>query len=92
MPTGSIPQNESVETQPTATPTATEPVATPTNVTQPTQKASMPPVSSPQGLGFSVAVVYGIAIGATVALVAASYVFYRRGRREDGINATISKV
>jgi hypothetical protein len=78
-------QQETVQTQPT-TPkneTSTEPVVPPANVTQPAQKASTPPESSPEGLGFPVVVAYAIALGATVALVAVGS-FIHRGRRGKG--------
>jgi hypothetical protein len=67
----------------------TEPVAPPANVTQPAQKASNPPETSLGGLGFPVAVVYAIALGATVALVAVGY-FIHRGRRGKGKLAVVS--
>jgi hypothetical protein len=72
-------QQEPVQTQPT-TPkneTSTEPVVPPANVTQPAQKASTPPESSPEGLGFPVVVAYAIALGATVALVAVGYFIHK---------------
>ncbi len=84
-------QQEPVQTQPT-TPkneTSTEPVVPPANVTQPAQKASTPPESSPEGLGFPVVVVYGIALGATVALVAVGY-FIHKDRRGKGKLAVVS--
>jgi DMSO/TMAO reductase YedYZ molybdopterin-dependent catalytic subunit len=84
-------QQEPVQIQPT-TPkneTSTEPVAPPANVTQPEQKASNPPETSLGGLGFPVAVVYGIALGATVALVAVGY-FIHKDRRGKGKLAVVS--
>ena len=85
-------QQEPAQAQPSATPkneTSTEPVVPPANVTQPAQKASTPPESSPEGLGFPVVVAYAIALGATVALVAVGSVTYRR-RRISG-SASISQ-
>ena len=84
-------QQEPVQTQPT-TPkneTSTEPVVPPANVTQPAQKASTPPESSPEGLGFPVVVAYAIALGATVALVAVGY-FIHKDRRGKGKLAVVS--
>lgn len=78
-------QNESGQQQPTPTiqenGTSTEPVAPSANVTQPAQSTSMPQANSPKILGFPVVFVYGITLGATVALAAASYVAYRRIER-----------
>jgi hypothetical protein len=85
-------QQEPVQTQPTTTPkneTSTEPVAPPANVTQPAQKASNPPETSLGGLGFPAAVVYAIALGATVALVAVGY-FIHKDRRGKGKLAVVS--
>jgi hypothetical protein len=84
-------QQEPVQTQPT-TPkneNSTEPVVPPANVTQPAQKASTPPESSPEGLGFPVVVAYAIALGATVALVAVGY-FIHKDRRGKGKLAVVS--
>jgi hypothetical protein len=85
-------RQEPVLTQPTTTPkneTSTEPVAPPANITQPEQKASNPPETSLGGLGFPVAVVYAIALGATVALVAVGY-FIHKDRRGKGKLAIVS--
>ena len=66
--------------RPTSTPingNSTEPTTPPANVTQPAQKVSIPQVSNPEGLGFPVLVVYGIAFGATVTLALGGYINYR---------------
>ena len=78
-------QNESVQPQPTIqeNETSTAPVAPSPSVTQPVQKTAMPQANSPKILGFPVVFVYGIALGATVALAAASYVTYRRIKRRS---------
>jgi hypothetical protein len=49
-----------------------------TNVTQPTQSTSVQQESNPKDLGFPVEVAYGIALGATVALVVATIALVRR--------------
>ena len=79
-------QQTPLPTQPTPTPkneTSTEPVAPPANATQPEQKASNPPETSPEGLDFPVAVIYAIALGATVALVTAGYFIHKNRRGKD---------
>lgn len=76
-------QQTPVPTQPTTTPkndTNTEPVTPPTNATQPEQKASNPPETSLKGLGFPVAAVYAIALGATMALASAGYFIHKNKR------------
>jgi DMSO/TMAO reductase YedYZ molybdopterin-dependent catalytic subunit len=79
-------QQTPVPTQPTTTPkneTNTEPVTPPTNATQPEQKASNPTETNPEGLNFPIAIIYAIALGATVALVTAGY-FIQKNRRGKG--------
>jgi DMSO/TMAO reductase YedYZ molybdopterin-dependent catalytic subunit len=76
-------QQEPAQAHPTAAPkneTKTEPIAPPANITQPDQKTTPQQDSNPKSLGFPVMVVYGIALGAIVALVAASYLAYNRRR------------
>jgi DMSO/TMAO reductase YedYZ molybdopterin-dependent catalytic subunit len=52
------------------------------NTTQPNQKISQQQSSSPASASFPVGVIYGIALGVTIALVAASYLVYSRRRME----------
>ena len=54
----------------------------PANITQPAQSTSPQQASNTKNLGFPDAVVYGIALGATIALVAASYLALSRKRRK----------
>jgi len=75
------PSTQPTQPQPTAAPineNSTEPTTLPANVTQPAQKVSIPQGSNPEGLGFPVVAVYGIAIGATIALAATGYLTYKR--------------
>ncbi len=76
----STPQQQDVQTQNNTQENAasTAPVSPPANVTQPEQKSSKPQGSSPEGSSFPVEIGYEIAVGATVALLAAGYVVYRR--------------
>jgi outer membrane biosynthesis protein TonB len=79
------PQQEPVQAQPTATPkneTSTEPVPTPANVTQPEQKTAPQQESNPKSSAFPNVVICGVALGATVALVAGSYLAHSRRRNE----------
>ena len=62
--------------------TSIEPTASPANSSQPTQKASYPQGSNLAGLGLPLVVVYGIAFGATIGLVAVGYVVFSRKRAQ----------
>jgi len=83
-----IPIWQSSTPAPTQTPntspknqTNTEPTATPTNITQPTQPTQKAPVqqeSNPKNISLPVEVVYGVAFGATIALLATAIAFIRR--------------
>jgi DMSO/TMAO reductase YedYZ molybdopterin-dependent catalytic subunit len=80
-------QQEPVQTQHTTPKNEinTEPAAPTTNVTQPAQKAIIPQGSTPGGLNFPVVVVYGIAFGATIALVAATLALVRRRKTHTSL-------
>jgi DMSO/TMAO reductase YedYZ molybdopterin-dependent catalytic subunit len=73
-------RQETIQTQNTTQikETNTGPAVTPTNPTLPAQTASVQQKSNPEGLSFPVVVVYGIALGATVALVIATIALIRR--------------
>lgn len=76
-------QQGAVQAHPTTAPkneTKTEPTATPANITQPDQTTSPQQGLSPKSSGFPVAVAYGVALGAIIALVTASYLAYSRRR------------
>ena len=77
-------QQAPIQAQPTASPkndTKTEIIAPPANITQSDQKTIPQQNSSPKNLAFPVAVEYGIAFGATIALVTASYLAFSQRRK-----------
>ena len=85
------PPQETPQPQPTATPkieTSIKPTTSPANVTQTAPKSTPPQSSSPQDsiLGSPLVVAYGIAIGITIALVAAGYFIYMGRRGKDKLS------
>jgi DMSO/TMAO reductase YedYZ molybdopterin-dependent catalytic subunit len=86
--TGFAPPNNSIENDSTKQPwlvqtqstaplknnTNTEPTAPPTNDTQPVQKVLAQQKSNPENMGFSSIIVYGVSLGATLALMTATLI------------------
>ena len=74
------PKNETITKPPlpSIVPSTITPTIPPTNVTQPTKSTSVHQESNPTSSGSSVGIVYGIALGAVVALVVASIALVRK--------------